>query len=152
MSFKLFTLCDHRFADWMKNVFPQFRAQRPNVGLGGHPTCSSSMRQPSLSYQTPLIPQPMHNPGSPKAFSAEEVANFLSSPHTLLGKQFRSSPPPVDGHDYEGMWEVESYTTRMPQGRIDYEFVILLKDFGSVAIPMGQEEVKLLLTHSVIVA
>ncbi|KAI0653527.1 hypothetical protein C8Q70DRAFT_927508 [Cubamyces menziesii] len=86
--------------------------------------------------------------GEAKALSANEVSEFLNNPHMLLGKRFLHTPPPDEDQEYKGMWEVESYTARVPEGQVDQEFMVLLEDMHGAALPMGREEVEFMLTHS----
>ncbi|KAH9889445.1 hypothetical protein C8Q73DRAFT_707585 [Cubamyces lactineus] len=83
-----------------------------------------------------------------EAFSADQVAEFMNNPHMLLGKRFLHSPPPDEDQEFKGTWEVESYSTRVREGRVNQEFLVLTEDMHGAVLPMGREEVEFMLTYS----
>ncbi len=86
---------------------------------------------------------------SPQVVTAEEIAEFLNSPHTLLEKRFQNSPPPDEYRDYKGKWEM--YGVQMTDGEVEHEYQILLEELDGAPLPMGQEEIRFLLMHSALV-
>ncbi|KAH9884291.1 hypothetical protein C8Q73DRAFT_362513 [Cubamyces lactineus] len=92
--------------EWMKNEFPVITGKLPS-----NPARDPATHTPP-ALQTPLSPPPTQHHGTAKVITAEEVADYLNNPHTLLRKQFQHTPPPGGEEDYRGMWSLESYTTR----------------------------------------
>ena len=101
--------------------------------------------------RNPLTPPSTRHAGRPKAIPAEEVQEYLKNPHTLLGKKFQHSPRAGEEQAYKGVWEMESYTTRMREGDVDHEFQIVLEAFDGVPLPMDREDVEFLLKYSTLV-
>ncbi|KAI0371343.1 hypothetical protein BV20DRAFT_1120744 [Pilatotrama ljubarskyi] len=130
------------FKAWMKNNFPVIIGKVPSNAAHEWATHTP----PTL--QTPLSPPPTQHHGRAKVITAEEVADYLNNPHTLLCKQFQHTPPPGGEEGYRGMWFLESYTTRVREDQVDHEFAISLEVFNGAVVPMGREEVKYLLTYS----
>lgn len=135
----------HSFTEFMEN---EFRALFPGKGSG-------TARNPAAVTPGPpnapnaLSPPPTHHSGEPQAIIAiTEIAGYLSNPQTLLGKRFLHAPPPDEEQDYKGWWEAESYSVRMREGHIDHEFVVRLEAFDADPLPMGKDDVELLLQHS----
>ena len=95
-------------------------------------------------------PPPTRQSTVPRCISNEEVAQFLGSPHTLVGKRFLHSPPADQGQDQEnrGAWEVTSYAIRKINGAIVQEFQIVLETFGRDPLPMDEQEIRNLLQYS----
>ncbi|KAI0349825.1 hypothetical protein OH77DRAFT_1593981 [Trametes cingulata] len=89
----------------------------------------------------------------PSLLGSLMVAAFLQNPHTLLGKRFVCTPPPDedDAEEYEGAWEVQSYSTQVREGRVDEEYVVAVESLGGASLPMGRDEVEFRLKHSTLV-
>ncbi|OSD01903.1 hypothetical protein PYCCODRAFT_1411717 [Trametes coccinea BRFM310] len=124
---------------WLRNELPKI--------TGKHRSSAHTTRTPP-SQQTPLSPPPTQHHGSVNAMPADEVAEYLDRPHTLLCKQFLHSPPPGGDQDYTGKWSLESYTTRVRENQIDHEYVISTEALDGATVPMGRDEVHYLLTYS----
>ncbi|OJT06158.1 hypothetical protein TRAPUB_2982 [Trametes pubescens] len=101
--------------------------------------------------QNPLGPPPMRHSGKPKAITDSEVEEYLNNPQILLGKQFLHAPPVGVEQDCKGLWEADSYSVRMLDRRIDYEFLVHLEAFGADLLPMGKDDMEFLLKHSTLV-
>ncbi|KAI0779303.1 hypothetical protein C8Q74DRAFT_1258355 [Fomes fomentarius] len=88
--------------DWAQNEYPRLFPDRvkPNGQVLSTPRNDGRLITPPATL-------------SPKVLSAEEIAEFLDSPHTLLGKRLQHSPPPDEYQDIKGKWEMASYT-RVP--------------------------------------
>ncbi|KAL7281885.1 hypothetical protein ACG7TL_003351 [Trametes sanguinea] len=128
-----------RMDSWLRNELPKI--------TGKHRSSAHTTRTPP-SQQTPLSPPPTQHHGSVNAMPADEVAEYLDRPHTLLCKQFLHSPPPGGDQDYTGKWSLESYTTRVRENQIDHEYVISTEALDGATVPMGRDEVHYLLTYS----
>ncbi|KAJ2965927.1 hypothetical protein NUW54_g13953 [Trametes sanguinea] len=86
-------------------------------------------------------PPPTRHHGGPKVIHAEEIAEYLNHPHTLLRKQFQYSPPRGGDEDYRGTWSLVSYTTQVREDQIDHEFIVSLEALDGATVPMGPDEV-----------
>ncbi|TCD64272.1 hypothetical protein EIP91_004311 [Steccherinum ochraceum] len=72
--------------------------------------------------------------------SDDESRDFLSNPHTMIGKKFVHTAPEAESED-NGTWEVISYTVKKADGGgVDHEYRVLLQTFGADALPMDREE------------
>ncbi|KAJ2986724.1 hypothetical protein NUW54_g9655 [Trametes sanguinea] len=118
------------FRDWMLNEFPRYRAQRP--GSAG----VNQTTRPSPALEASLSSLQACRSDNAKEGLSPEVASYLDSPHTLLGKRFQHSPPAEEEQDLKGIWELVSYTARMEQGCIDHEFVIATEALDGAHLPM----------------
>ncbi|TCD61734.1 hypothetical protein EIP91_008001 [Steccherinum ochraceum] len=105
------------------------------------------------SLSTPLAPSPARAPtpdrssDTPKKLTEDQTKDFISNPHTMIGKQFVYAPP----HESEdsGTWEAISYTVKKADGGgVDCEYQVLLESFKPDALPMGRDEVQDLLKYS----
>ncbi|KAI9001263.1 hypothetical protein BD414DRAFT_404324 [Trametes punicea] len=144
LKMKIFRRYNKLFSNWIKTEFPLISGRRR-----GQAVVEQAMRTPP-TQRTPLSPPLMHHHGRAKAISAEEVADYLNNPHTLLRKQFRVDDP-GDENDYKGLWTLESYTMRVREDQIDHEFVVCMEALNGAALPMGREEVEFLLRQSTVV-
>ncbi|PIL24472.1 hypothetical protein GSI_14226 [Ganoderma sinense ZZ0214-1] len=130
---------------WRRDVFDvKFPPRRRGYGASQTPS-TPSPTQACL----PTVPlASLHD--SPQGVSEDEAQNFLSNPHTMIGKQFVHSPP-AQGADQDdsGTWEVISYTVKKgDNGGVDHEYQVLLQAFGADPVPMDKEEVRYLLQYS----
>ncbi|KAI0779287.1 hypothetical protein C8Q74DRAFT_1315944 [Fomes fomentarius] len=98
-----------------------------------------------------LTPPATRRSATPKVVSAEDIAEYLNSPHMLLKKRFQNSPPQDQDQDCKGEWEMASYSVRVVDGEVEHEYQILLDELGGAVVPMGREEVRFLLMHSTLV-
>ncbi|KAH9859037.1 hypothetical protein C2E23DRAFT_801048 [Lenzites betulinus] len=131
--------------DWMKNEFRALYPKQTN-GMVHNP---ATITPPTAV--NPLSPPPTRHSGQPKAITDSEVGEYLKNPQTLLGKQFLHAPPVGVEQDYKGLWEADSYSVRMLDGRVDYEFLVRLEAFGVDLLPMGMGDMEFLLKHSTLV-
>ena len=133
--------------DWFKNEYPRLFPDRAKAMKD---RSSSTPPNPSNAVQAPLVTD--RTAGRPKVISMDDVSQYLNKPETLLGKRFQHSPPQDQEQDYKGTWEMDSYSVRMSEGRIDHEYQILLEALDGAPLPMGREDVRFLLTHSTQIA
>ncbi|KAI0744550.1 hypothetical protein C8Q76DRAFT_764197 [Earliella scabrosa] len=132
--------------DWFKNEYPRLfpdRAKAMKDRASWTPPNASNTVQASLAAG---------RSAQPKVISIDDVSQYLNKPETLLGKRFLHSPPQDQEQDYKGTWEMDSYSVRMSEGRIDHEYQILLEALDGAPLPMGREDARFLLTHSTQVA
>lgn len=127
----------HSFNDWIENEFRVLYPKKTN-GMVHNP---ATITPPTAL--NPLSPPPMRHSGKPKAVTDSEVEEYLKNPQTLLGKQFLHAPPVGVEQDYKGLWEADSYSVRMLDGRIDYEFLVRGVRCGSSADGYGRHGVPL---------
>ncbi|KAI0365028.1 hypothetical protein BV20DRAFT_973730, partial [Pilatotrama ljubarskyi] len=132
--------------EWRRNEFPRLFPQRAG-NMRGDPATSIPP-----THRAPLSPPATRHAAGAKLVTASDIAEYLNSPHTLLDKQFEHSPPPGQDEGYKGLWELESYTTRKREGRVDHEFLIALEACDGATIPMDREEVHFLLQYSTVVS
>ena len=109
-------------------------------------------KAPSTPPTRPRLPTPPPSRHSPKRVSEDEALNFLSNPHTMIGKQFVHSPPRGQDQEDGGAWEVISYMVKKVDGGVDHEYQVLLQAFGTDPVPMDREEVRYLLQYSTVLA
>lgn len=133
----------HSFNDWMNNEFRVLYPKKTN-GMVHNPATHT----PGPTALNPLSPPPTRHSGKPKAVTDSEVEEYLKNPQTLLGKQFLHAPPVGVEQDYKGLWEADSYSVQMLDGRIDHEFRIRLEAFGADLLPMSKDDMEFLLKHS----
>ena len=129
----------------MKNEFRALYPKKTN-GMVHNPATITPPTAPK-----PLSPPPTRHSGKPKAITDSEVEEYLKNPQTLLGKQFLHAPPVGVEQDYKGLWEADSYSVRILDGRVDYEFLVRLEAFGVDLLPMGMDDMEFLLKHSTLV-
>ncbi|KAI0642820.1 hypothetical protein C8Q79DRAFT_1002663 [Trametes meyenii] len=130
---------------WMDNEYPRLFPDRAakrkqNSAVSTPPTRGN-----------PLTPPSTRHSGRPKAIPVGEVAQYLANPSTMLGKRFLHTPPRGEEQDYKGEWTMESYSTRMREGRVDHEFQVVLEAMDGASLPMDREEVEFLLKYSTLV-
>lgn len=135
----------HSFNDWMNN---EFRVLYPKKTTGTVHNLATITPPAALN---PLSPPPTRHAGRPKAATDSEVGEYLKNPQTLLGKRFLHAPPVGVEQDYRGVWEADSYSARMLDGRVDCEFLVRLEAFGADLLPMGMDDMAFLLEHSTLV-
>lgn len=133
-------------ADWYATRLPLIQQQYPPPlppssrpkGPTTPPTASTSM----------LTPPPTHRQSRPKPVSEEDVEDFVKVPHTIIGRKFRHSPPDSEDADLAGVWSVARFSVDMVDGRVESTYHVTFELFGQAHIPMGPEELRELLAHS----
>ena len=137
-----------RMDDWFKNEYPRLFPDRAKAMKD-----RASWTPPNPSNtQAVQVPLAAGRSAVPKVISMDDVSKYLNKPEMLLGKRFLHSPPQDQEQDYKGTWEMDSYSVRMSEGRIDHEYQILLEALDGAPLPMGREDVRFLLTHSTQIA
>lgn len=132
---------------WICDEFPRlFPDRAAKLKMSGN----NAVPALSPTYQTPLKTNtpPTQCAAKAKACAPSDIEEYLRSPHTLLGKHFKHSPPASQHQDYKGGWMLESYTARMREGVVDHEYQVLLEACEGATIPMDRAEVRFLLQYS----
>ncbi|KAI0365027.1 hypothetical protein BV20DRAFT_1125244 [Pilatotrama ljubarskyi] len=132
--------------EWMRNEFPRLFPESVAKATRNQATSTTP------TSRAPLSPPITSHTARAKAITASDINEYLYSPHTLLRKQFKHSPPSDQDQEYKGLWEVESYTARVRDDRVDHEFQIILEACDGATIPMDREEVQFLLQYSNVVS
>ena len=143
--------------EWRRNVFDvRFPPRRKGFGVSS----KAESAAPSCTLLAAGVPTPPQvSCHCPEQLSEDELQNLLSSPHTMIGKQFVHSPPqglsqPEEQKDSgNGTWEVISYSVKKADTGpgVVHEYQVRLQAFGADPVPMGMEEVQYLLQHSTLV-
>ncbi|KAI0349822.1 hypothetical protein OH77DRAFT_1431655 [Trametes cingulata] len=145
----LFNRVGKRWSDlmdeWMKTEFRRLFPDRAAKVSQNQQACIPSTRHDLLNPPTSTGSRF----GASTGLDADEIAEFLHGPHTMLGKRFLCTPPPGQ-EDYKGVWEVESYSAHMRDGLVDQEFQVMLEAFDGASVPMSRDDVEFLLKHSVV--
>ena len=136
-----------RFRNYIANEFAEMFPD--NAASRGNMSALAPQTPPMGSFVSMLTPPSSRHTDGPSMHRVdpEEISEYLKIPRTLIGRKFLHRRP-SEGFDNYGVWEVTGYLVQAAENEIHHEYQVILSTMPEGPIPMGEEEIQIMLQDS----